>query len=326
MQLKLLSWTILFIITTSLTISLRSSIDSVSLANNQTQTELLQTLITRNQALLLQDEQMLIKKAAGRLDSILDPIFTVYHKRIPDFATWAFQWRTSYSLLRRGALTAITLPLSDTPELQRFSEVWDEFIIEKFDELVLRPEGGDLALRTAHNNWEIEIYAELKATITDIFLTTALLQGQDLALWAWQPIAIENKNTTSANTQLLAKAVNSVTTSIKVHAVRPLLTRIILRPPIAATVTVAGEYISGYGDFGFFGTITGFAATIAGFLSVDYLISRVDAAISQQHLEIEVHRALDQEHERLRQEWLNHVEENIKIQMKRAKEIVETML
>ena len=107
---------------------------------------------------------------------------------------------------------------------------------------------------------------------------------------------------------------------------RPLLTRIILRPPIAATVTVAGEYISGYGDFGFFGTITGFAATIAGFLSVDYLISRVDAAISQQHLEIEVHRALDQEHERLRQEWLNHVEENIKIQMKRAKEIVETML
>lgn len=306
-------------------IALRNSISLVSLASSPNLSNVVQELVTRNRALLALDTQILINKAAGRLDGVLDPLFTIYHKRVPDFAAWAFQWRTSYTLLRRGVLTTLSLPFTDAPKLQHLGAAWDELIAEKFDELVLRPAGGDFSLRSARSRWEVEVSADTKAMITNVFLTVALLQGQDLALWAWQPISIENTST-QQDAEALTKAIGAVTTPIKIHAVRPLLTRLTLRPPIAATVTVVGEFASSYGDFGFLGTITGFAATVAGFLSVDYLISRVDAAISQQDLELEIHRALDAEHERLRQDWLAQVEFNIKMQAEQASKIVDKIL
>lgn len=307
-------------------IVLRNSINLVSLASSpNSSNNVIQSLITRNQALLTLDAQMLSKKAAGRLDSILDPLFANYHSRIPDFATWAFQWRTSYAILRRGMLTALTLPLTDSPKLQYFGEAWDELIAEKFDELVLHPNGGDSTLRDVRNRWEKEVNTDIKSMINNVFLTTALLRGQDITLWVWQPITIKNTYI-NQDAQSLVAAIGAVTTPIKIHAVRPLLTRLTLRPPIAATVTVAGEFISGYGDFGFLGTITGFVATVAGFLSVDYLISRIDAAISQQDLEIEIHSALNAEYERLRRDWLSQAEANLKIQIEQANRIIKKVL
>ena len=281
---------------------LRGMGNAISMANGQLQDNVTTDLIARSQSLLRRDVPLLRIKAAGHLDAILDPIFASYHRRIPDFAAWAFQWRTSYSFLRAGIITAITLPFLDPPRLQHFGEAWDDLITEKFDEIVLQPEGGEATLRGARNRWEIDVDTEFKNTITDTILVSALIRGHDLAPWAWQPIAVENLAAKDADS--LVDAIGAVSNPIKVHAIRPLLSRLILRPPVAAAVTVTGEAISNYGNFGFLGNIAGFTATIAGFMSVDYLISRIDAAVSQQDLEIALHHALDTEHDRLRHDWL----------------------
>ncbi|KOR29941.1 hypothetical protein TI04_07370 [Achromatium sp. WMS2] len=308
------TWISIGVIALILFLVLFSSFDnSVLLATPQTKAQNQAELFARSQKLLEQDTQLLFKKASGRLNTILDPIFVSYHRRIPDFATWAFQWRTSYNMLRRGVITAITLPLTDNPGLHNFGQAWDELIAEKFYELVLKPEGGEYSLREARNQWELEVYSDLKLTMTNAVFTAALLHGEDLALWSWQPTMVQDISNKDA--AALAEAIGAVTNPIKIHAVRPILTRLTLRPPVAATMTLIGEGFSGYGDFGLFGSLTVFTATIAGFLSLDYLISRIDAAVSQQYLEVEIHQAVDAEYDRIRQSWLNNMEPQINAQM-----------
>jgi hypothetical protein len=299
---------------------LRGFGEGVSLASSRIPISVPADLVARNQALLERDAELLASMAAGRLDAILDPMFADYHRHVPDFAAWAFQWRTSYALLRRGVVTAITLPFADPPRLQRFGEAWDELIAAKFDELVLRPEGGITGLRGARNRWESEIQPILDAVVTDALLTAALLRGQDPSPRTWKPV-VANETTNNEAIPLLA-AIGAASHPIKVHAVRPLLTRLTIRPPVAAAVTAAGEALSSYGNLAFLGSVSGLVATVGGFLSIDYLISRADAAIHQQALEVEIHRVLDTEHEDLRQSWLVAIQPDIDIHLARARKIL----
>jgi len=292
----------------------------VSLASSGVPAGVPEELVARSQALLERNAQLLTSIVAGRLDAILDPMFAAYHQHVPDFAAWAFQWRTSYSLLRRGVLTAITLPFADPPRMQRFGEAWDDLIAAKFDELVLRPEGGGAGLRGARNRWEIEVHPILSSMVTDTLLTVALLRGQDPLPRTWEPTI--GKATKDETVPLLV-AIGAVTSPIKVHAVRPLLTRLTIRPPVAAAVTAVGETLSGYGNLALLGSVSGLVATVGGFLSIDYLISRADAAVHQQDLEVEIHRVLDTEHENLRQSWIAAMQPDIDAHLAQAHKILD---
>jgi len=292
----------------------------VSLASSSVPVGVPEDLVARSQALLERDGQLLTSMVAGRLDAILDPMFAAYHRHVPDFAAWAFQWRTSYSLLRRGVLTAVTLPFAAPPRMQRFGEAWDDLIAAKFEELVLRPEGGIAGLRGARNRWEMEVHPILSAMVTDTLLTVALLRGQDPSPRSWEPVIGETADDEAI--PLLA-AIGAVASPIKIHAVRPLLTRLTIRPPVAAAVTAAGEALSGYGDLALLGSVGGLVATVGGFLSIDYLISRADAAIHQQDLEVEIHRVLDTEHENLRRSWLVAMQPDIDAHLAQAHKILE---
>lgn len=292
-----------------------------ALAGNSVPTKIREDLIMRSEALLKRDAQLVASKVAGRLDMILDPMFAAYHQRIPDFAAWAFRWRTSYSLLRRGVVTAITLPFADPPRLQRFGAAWDDLIATKFDELVLRPEGGAAALRSARHRWETEATAILNAMVTNTFLTAALLRGQDPSPRTWRPLVPEEVAGNEA--MPLLAAISAASSLVKIHAVRPLLTRLTLRPPVAATVTAVGETLSGYGNIAFLGTVSGMLATVAGFLSIDYLISRAEAAIHQESLEKEIHRVLDSQYDKLRRTWLSAMQADINAQLHKAHDILQ---
>ncbi|KOR31729.1 hypothetical protein TI05_11770 [Achromatium sp. WMS3] len=309
----LISWIIIGSTLILLSNLLQNIGDNVTPTRKQTVKGIATDLIIRSQSLLERDTQLLVTRAAGRLDNILDPIFASYHQRVPEFAAWAFQWRTSYAFIRAGVFTTISLPFVESPGLQRYGKAWNELIAEKFDEIVLHPKGGTAALIDARNRWVKEVQVDIKTTITNTLLTAAMLKGQDIAFWNLQPMLI-NKQFAQA-TPSLATAISTATDPIKLHAIRPLLTRFTIRPVVSATVTVVGEALGSYGDLGFLGTATGMVATMAGFLSIDYLISRIDAAVSQQNLEIEIHRALDTEFEQLRKNWLLAMEAKINAHM-----------
>jgi hypothetical protein len=102
----------------------------------------------------------------------------------------------------------------------------------------------------------------------------------------------------------LLSALGAITGPVKTQAVRPLLTRLTIRPPVAAAVTAAGEALGGVTDLAMVTSVGGMAATVAGFLSIDYLISRADAVVHQADLEQAVNDALDTQQEHLRRVWL----------------------
>jgi hypothetical protein len=89
---------------------------------------------------------------------------------------------------------------------------------------------------------------------------------------------------------------------------------------VAAAVTAAGEAIAGSGELALFGGITSVVVTVAGFLSVDYLLSRADAAASQQELTLELRRVLDVERENLRRMWLAEAKQDIDARLAQVRE------
>lgn len=258
--------------------------------------------------LLKRDAELLAGLAAERLDNTLDPLFSDYHRHLTEFTDWAFQWRTSYALLRRGAVTALTLPFAEPPRLQQFGASWDDLIAARFDELVLRPSGGLAALHNAQDRWSTDISSALDVLVTDSLRTIALLQGQEpLALAE----AVAPLGDTAETDAALRRVFDNASSPIKTRMVRPLVTRLTIRPSVAAAVTAAGESLAGAGEMALLGSFTSLAVTIAGFLSIDYLLSRADAALSRQEFETEMHHLLDIERENLRQAWLTAMQQEI---------------
>jgi hypothetical protein len=279
-----------------------ASPDPMAAARGEALGAVRQDLKSQARILLQQDRQLLAAVAAGHLDAALNPLFTAYHRHVPEFAAWAYQWRTSYALLRRGVVAAIALPFMDSPSAARFGESLDELIAAKFDELVLRPEGGGAALRRARLHWEADVRHIANAVINDTLLTVAMLQGRELP-----PQSLESTSATrnsDVGEASLLSALGAITGPVKTQAVRPLLTRLTIRPPVAAAVTAAGEALGGVTDLAMVTSVGGMAATVAGFLSIDYLISRADAVVHQADLEQAVNDALDTQQEHLRRVWL----------------------
>lgn len=271
--------------------------------------------------MLKRDADLLAGLAAERLDNTLNPLFSDYHQRLTEFTDWAFQWRTSYALLRRGAVTALTLPFSESPRLQQFGASWDDLIAARFDELVLRPSGGLAALHSAQDRWSTDIGSALEVLAQDSLRTIALLQGQEPPTLAEAVPPLGNTAETDA---ALQRVFDNATSPIKTRMVRPLVTRLTIRPPVAAAVTAAGESLAGAGEMALLGSFTSLAVTIAGFLSIDYLLSWADAALSRQEFEAEMHHLLDIERENLRQAWLASMQQEIDGRLSQIRALIGT--
>lgn len=252
-----------------------------------------------SQSLIERDTRILATTAAKRLDAILDPLFADFHSRVTLFGEWAFGWRTGYRLLRQGMLTAITLPFSESSELSKVNTVWDELIASKFNELVLEPSGGVAELRSMHDRWRANLRPIVEYVLADTVRTVALLHGQAMPLL--QDDADEGF--TAEDEFPFVSEVTAAASPIKMRAARPLLSRITLRPPVAAAVTAAGEAIGNQTET-LLGSVSNLAAVIVAFLSIDYMLSQTDAGIHRPNLELEVHRVLENEHKRLRKVWL----------------------
>lgn len=72
------------------------------------------------------------------------------------------------------------------------------------------------------------------------------------------------------------------------------------------------------------GSFTSLAVTIAGFLSIDYLLSWADAALSRQEFEAEMHHLLDIERENLRQAWLASMQQEIDGRLSQIRALIGT--
>ncbi len=271
-------------------------------------------LTIRSQLLLERDVRLLTEVAAKHLDSLLGPLFEDYHARVGDFATWAFQWRTGYALLRRGVFAVATAPFSDPPFADHVSSAWNDLIAAKFEELVLRPAGGTAALHSVRNRWLIYLNPVMDAVMTDTLLTASLLRGREppsREIWnrgdALSPFRDEDEAP-------LLEAVGTASNPVKARMVRPLFTRFTIRPQIAAAVAATGQNIGtlgGLSDLGIIGSVASLATTIGAFLSIDYMISRADATLHQDDLEAEIHRVLENEHAALRESWLATIQTEI---------------
>jgi len=252
-----------------------------------------------SQALIERDTRLLATTAAKRLDALLDPLFSDFHSRVTLFGEWAFGWRTGYRLLREGMLTAIALPFSDSPELARVNTAWDGLIAGKFNELVLEPSGGIAVLHNMHDHWRASLRPVVEHVIADTVRTVALLNGQVMPLLQDD----DADGFIQAGEFPFVAEVTAVASPIKMRAARPLLSRITLRPPVAAAVTAAGEAIGNQTET-LLGSVSNLAAVVIAFLSIDYMLSQTDAGIHRPNLESEVHRVLENEHQRLRKAWL----------------------
>lgn len=259
------------------------------------------------EALLARDRKLLVNLAAERLDQAMEPLFADFQQRVPEFADWAFRWRTSYALLRSAAVTTATKPFAGggSPAL---GLGWEDLIFAKFDELILLPAGGLPALNLAHDRWRAGVRSTLDEVAGDTLRTLALLSGR-----VPPPLPEEVAAAPAAPGAASALAgIRAVTEyPIKIRVARPLVTRLTIRPPVAALVTAAGEVITGGGELALLGGMTSFAVTLGGFLGIDYLLSRADAAASQEDLVVELRRALELERETLRHQWMGEIERDI---------------
>jgi hypothetical protein len=262
------------------------------------------SLTQRIHTLSLRDARLLADLTPRILDDRLEPLFADYHARIAGFAAWAYQWRTAYSLMRQGIVELAGWPVTDTTERRGLSGRWDEFIAAKFEELVLHPAGGAAALRRTRDLWLDDLQYRLDGILTDTLQTASLLHGRPATGPAETGLA---EPPLPDPLPAMRGALQSVSDPVKLRAARPLLARLVIRPPVAAVVTAAGDGLAatfgGLGDYAMMGTLSGIAATVGTFLGLDYLLSRADAAINQDALEQELHRLLDAERRRLRQTW-----------------------
>jgi hypothetical protein len=286
----------------------------------------IERVTTSSKDLIERDTRLLAVTAAERLDTILDPLFANFHNRVPDFGEWAFGWRTGYRFLREGMLAAVSLPFRETPELEYVNSTWNRLITNKFNELVLDPVGGIPALHNAHEHWLAEMRPTVDMVMMDTVHTVALLYGRIPSLPQTETLPQEDtlaeETTLTEEQAALLTKVSAASSAIKLRAARPLLSRLTIRPPVAAAVTAAGTAIGNQTET-WLGSISNLGAVIVAFLSIDYMLSQTDAGIHRPTLEADVHRVLDNEHQRLRKTWLAEQQATVDAQVEKIRSLLD---
>jgi hypothetical protein len=138
-----------------------------------------------------------------------------------------------------------------------------------------------------------------------------LLYGKTLP---FRPAETPEENIPATEPVSLRSEVSVAAGSIKMRAARPLLARLTIRPPVAAAVTAAGEAI-GHQTETLLGSVSNLSVIIMTFLYFDYMFSQVDTGLHRPGLEAEIHKILNNEHQRLRAAWLTEEQTTIATRM-----------
>ncbi|MEI6412960.1 MAG: hypothetical protein WCP34_01710 [Pseudomonadota bacterium] len=247
--------------------------------------------------------------ASTQLDVALDEPFRALHNRVPEFCEWAFQWRTSYRLLRTGVFALVTWSFSDAPSsgfLMAPMTAWRDKIAEQFIALVITPAGGEELLTLTYRRWRREFNQMVTSVVIETRQNLALLEGRPPPA-APSPLPFDEL---SQMEDFLTAREASIA-PIEVRIVRPLVARLVLRPPIAVAVASVSESLGASGNLSIFTNPTGWAVTLVSFFGVDYLLNRLDATLRQETLATQINQGLDRVREGVRERWLKVAREDV---------------
>ncbi|CAK0778002.1 hypothetical protein CCP4SC76_6530002 [Gammaproteobacteria bacterium] len=246
--------------------------------------------------------------ASAQLDAALDEPFRAFHARVPDFCEWAFQWRTSYRLIREGLLALVAWPFTRASSglLAAPMSAWQAKISEQFDTLVVTPAGGDELLSLTYRRWRKELDQAVTSVVQETRQNLALMEGHPLPATP-SPLVFRE----AYRALDFGNARESTLTPIEMSLVRPLVTRLTLRPPIAVAVASASESLGASGNLSILTNPAGWTVTLISFLGIDYLLNRLDANLRQEVLTAQIHQDLDRVKEGVRIQWLKVAKEDI---------------
>jgi hypothetical protein len=256
------------------------------------------------------DSRQLRAYAERSLDEALDPIFARFEERVPAFGEWAFRWRTSYLLLREGARSSALWALDS--ESKSFADTvrgdWDQFITSHFENIVLKPAGGQVLLREAYRRWWERLASATFEAASENILTISLYRG-NLAGIDGSAAALPDDPSLNRDFRPMGPAAEK----LEMRMARPVAARLAVRPPVAAAAAAFGEAVSGVSGV----IISGgsMVVTIGTVLGVDYLLNRADEKLSRDDFEADIRSAISQAKADIRARWLNLAEAEIKRRM-----------
>lgn len=228
--------------------------------------------------LLAHHRRQLDGEAARLAEAELAPIFERIDGRVAEFADWAFRWRTSYSLLRRSALGGVGAVVQGESIPDRLRTERDAFVEEAYRAIVLRDE--DQELSAAALRWRERLSREVNEIDLDHRTAIAMFLGFDPRLDVGQP---QISQPPSLESLAAAAEARDLATS---RAARPLLVRTVARLSAAALPSAMVPDILGETAL-----LPATPISLIALLSLDYLISRIDAHASRDAFIAEIRAA-----------------------------------
>lgn len=261
------------------------------------------------------DSELLRSHARESLDAELTPIFQELDGRAPDMAAWAFRWRTSYALLRRGVPAALA-DLGEGPLLAWRTHT-AAVVQEKFAELVLRGEETSWRLDAIRQRWLLQA----KETVDAVFAGHDQVGAAFVRQGTWAEFPVVTVEETVPATPRVPDAVppprgdaaldEAQVGALQARAGRPLVSRAVIRLPGVLSGTALGDTAAAATGIAEIGGAAGLAAAIAGTLAFDFLVSRADALASREQWENEVRQGLQTWRRDLCSQWMVEINDYI---------------
>lgn len=240
--------------------------------------------------LLGHDRHRLEVEAQRLADDELAPIFRRMDDRVDAFAEWAFRWRTSYALLRRSGLGALSAVSGGQSVPERLRAERDAFVEEAFLATVVLDE--DKALQAASRRWRDRLRGAADEMDREHDTATALYLGFQPRLGGL-PAHVELPSVADA-----PEAAGEARSFAMTRVARPLLVRVGARLTAALVPTSFVPQVLGETA-----VVPVAPVSVAALLGVDYLISRLDALVSRETFAADIRAALDASRLRLRETW-----------------------
>lgn len=264
------------------------------------------------------DSALLRSHLRESLDSELDPIFADVNGRAPALAAWAFRWRTSYALLRRGVVAA-ALAGPQGNSIHAWNAETAAVVREKFDDLVLHGEETAWHLNRVRQRW----FSLARETVDGVFtdhdqanaafvmrwaaVTPATVMADETAPAAFPPAPLDGIAPLRGKTVPEEERIEG----LRWRAARPVAARVIIRLPRVLPVVAVSDAAAAASSLAPVGGVAGAAVSLASTLAFDFLLSRADALANQDQWENEVRQGLETWRQSLRSQWLAEMDDYI---------------
>lgn len=262
--------------------------------------------------MLAHDRRRLELEARRLADEELEPIFLRMEDRVDEFADWAFRWRTSYALMRRSGLGVLSALAQGESVPERLRAERDGFVEEAFHKAIVQDE--DRALTMAAVRWRDRLRAASDEMDREHDTAVALYLGFPPRLGAARPLRDLPPAVSAPG------ATGDAKTFAMTRVARPMLVRVTGRlgaafVPASLVPEVLGET----------SLIPAAPVTVATLLSIDFLISRLDAWHSRDVFAAEMRVALEEARVRLRDTWVASGRSEIDNRVRQRRELLAAM-